>query len=120
METAMLEQLSALELESATIRYSDASLFMRVLDLVAAEQGVDGATLANGLKFMVPMLLTEVQNPEFSAMVTEAVNTFVDDPQNIEIAAEPDSPVGVDALMSAEEDPFILLDLLNVQVRANQ
>lgn len=120
MEQAMLDQLAGLQLESATIRYDDASLFMKVLDIIAAEQGVDGATLANGLKFMVPMILTEIQNPEFSSMVTEAVNAFVDDPQNFEISAEPDSPVGAEAFMAAEEDPFVLIDLLNVQVRANQ
>ncbi len=119
-EEAMLEKLMEIQVEKLAIRYEDASLFMKILDFAAAEQGIDGATLASGLKFMVPMVLAEVPDAAFKASVTRAVNAFIDNPQSIEIVAEPDSPVGVAEFAAAEDDPFVLVDLLNVQVRANQ
>lgn len=117
---AMLAQFAQLQIERLSVRYDDDSLFMKTLDFIGAEQGIDGATFASGLKFMVPMMLTEVQNAEFTAMVSSAVNAFIDDPRNIEIAAEPTTPVGFDALADVEEDPLALIDILNIKVRANQ
>lgn len=120
LETAMFDLLSQLEIESAKLRYEDASLFMKVLDFVGAEQGVDGATFANGLKFMVPMLLVDVPNAAFKTSVQSAVNAFVDNPQSIELVAEPQAPVSIGAFEAVIDDPFSLIDLLNVSVRANQ
>ncbi|MCD7058895.1 hypothetical protein [Pelagibacterium xiamenense] len=120
LSQSMLAEFAALKLDSASIRYNDASLFMKALDFAAAEQGLDGATFAQGLKFTVPMLLAELDNANFSEMVSGAVNAFIDDPQNFEIAAEPAQPVGVEEFMGVEDDPMLLIDLLNLQVRANQ
>lgn len=117
---AMLAQFAQLQIERLSVRYDDDSLFMKVLDFIGAEQGIDGKTFASGLKFMVPMMLTEVQNPEFTAMVTGSVNAFIDDPRNLEIAAEPETPVGFEVLAEAEEDPLALIDILSIKVRANQ
>lgn len=120
IESAMAEKMMQVQIESLSLRYDDASLFMKALDFIGAEQGVDGATFANGLKFMVPLALAELPDAAFKTEVTQAVNAFIDDPQNFEIVAEPDEPVGVEALAAAEEDPLALVDLLNVTVRANQ
>lgn len=120
IEDSMMALFAGIEIESVKLRYEDASLFMKALDFAGAEQGVDGATFANGLKFMVPMMLVEVPNAAFKASAQSAVNSFVDDPQSIEIVAEPETPVGIDALEVAIDDPFALIDLLNVSVRANQ
>lgn len=120
LDETMMALFSDVEIERASLRYEDASLFMKILDFVGAEQGVDGATFANGLKFMVPMMLTEVPDADFRASVTQAVNAFIDNPQSFEIIAEPESPVSFDVFATAEEDPFALVDLLNVSVRANQ
>jgi hypothetical protein len=119
-EDAMLEKLMDVEIEAMSVRYGDASLFMKILDFAGAEQGVDGATFASGLKFMVPMMLTEVPNAGFKAMVTREVNAFINDPQSIEIIAAPETPVKFTDLSVAEDDPFALIDLLNLAVRANQ
>lgn len=119
-ERAVWDEFSALQINGLSVRYDDSSLLYKVLDFVAAEQGVDGATLANGLKFMVPMALAEVDNAAFTSQVTEAVNAFLDDPQNLEIAAEPAQPVGIGNFEGIEDDPFALIDELGLTVRANQ
>lgn len=117
---ATLAKMAELKLARASLRYDDASLFMKVVDLAAAEQGTDGATLLQGIKFSVPMMLMEVDNPPFVTMISTALNAFIDAPGNIAVSAAPDEPVGVDVMMAAEEDPMVLIDLLNVQVTANQ
>ncbi|WP_404399993.1 hypothetical protein [Pelagibacterium halotolerans] len=120
LQESMLAEFDTLKLENASIRYDDASLFMKALDFAAAEQGLDGATFAQGLKFTVPMMLVDLDNAAFSEMVTSAANAFIDDPRNLEIAAEPAQPVGIEEFMGVEDDPLLLIDLLNLQVRANQ
>lgn len=124
MSEAMLEKMADLKLVGGALRYDDDSLFMKVLDFIGAEQGVDGETFKAGLQFMVPMALAEVENEAFKTMVTSAVNTFIADPQNFTISVEPGEPVafsefeGMEA--EIEADPFILVDRLNVQITANQ
>ncbi|WP_421953078.1 hypothetical protein [Pelagibacterium sp.] len=124
MSDAMLEKMADLKLVGGAVRYDDDSLFMKVLDFIGAEQGVDGETFKAGLQFMVPMALAEVENEAFKSMVTSAVNTFIADPQNFTISVEPGEPVafsefeGMEA--EIEADPFILVDRLNVQITANQ
>ena len=124
---AMTESTTALladtTLVSSSVRYEDNSLFMKLLDFVGAEQGVDGETFKAGLQFMVPMLLAEVQDQDFRTMVTSAVNAFVNDPQNFTISVQPDSPVAFSEFENRaaeiEEDPFVLVEMLNVEVSAN-
>ncbi len=124
MSEAMMEPLANVKLVSGALRYDDNSLFMKVLDLVGAEQGVDGETFKAGLQFMVPMALAEVENEAFKTMVTSAVNTFIADPQNFTISVEPEEPIAFsefeDMEAEVEADPFVLVDLLNVQITANQ
>lgn len=122
IDAAMLDSVSALTIVNGSIRYEDDSLFMKTLDFVGAEQGVDGETFAAGLRFMVPMVLAEVENPAFRTMVTEAVNTFIEDPQSFTISIEPEEPIAFADFetLDIEADPFVVLELLNVQVTANQ
>lgn len=124
MSEGILASMDGLRLESGSLRYDDASLFNKVLDFIGAEQGVDGETFKAGLRFMVPMMLTEVRNAEFKGMVNDAVNAFISDPQNFVISVEPDAPIAFAELESLEAefdaDPFALVDLLNIKIRANQ
>lgn len=124
MSDAMLEMMGEWRLIDGSIRYDDASLFMKMLDFIGAEQGVDGETFKAGLQFMVPMALAEVQNEAFKSMVTNAVNTFIADPQNFVISVAPAEPIAVSEFEAMaddiEADPFVLVDTLNLQISANQ
>lgn len=124
MSYAMLETMGDFRLVDGSIRYDDASLFMKVLDFVGAEQGVDGETFKAGLQFMVPMALADVQNEAFKSMVTNAVNTFIADPQNFIIAVNPDEPIAFSEFEAMadeiEADPFVLVETLNLTISANQ
>lgn len=121
IDDAMMASFENLAVASGSIRYEDDSLFMKVLDFVGAEQGVDGATFAAGLRFMVPMVLSEVEDPELRAMVTEAVNSFIENPQSFTISIAPEEPVRFSDFehLDIEADPYVILEQLNVQVTAN-
>ena len=124
LSLAMGEMLGDMTLVSGSARYEDNSLFMKVLDFVGAEQGVDGETFKAGLAFMVPMALAEVENVAFKTMVNAAVNSFIADPQNFTISVAPEPPVAFSEFKARadeiEADPFVLVDMLNVQITANQ
>ncbi|RDE10041.1 hypothetical protein [Pelagibacterium lacus] len=123
MSQSMLASMEDVKLASGSLRYDDASLFMKVLEIIGAEQGVDADTFKAGLQFMVPMALAEVEDQAFKTMVTNAVNTFIADPQNFTISVAPDEPVAFSTFEERadeiESDPFVLVDLLNVQITAN-
>lgn len=124
MSMDMLADMDTVALASASVRYDDSSLFMKVLDFIGQEQGVDGATFAQGLQFMVPMMMVEVENEAFKTMVTSAVNTFIEDPQNFTVSVAPQEPIAFSAFADmqaeVEADPFVLVDRLGVEVTANQ
>lgn len=124
LSDSMLELMADVTLVDGALRYDDNSLFTKVLDFVGAEQGVDGETFKAGLQFMVPMALAEVTNADFKAMVTNAVNAFIADPQNFTISIEPEEPIAFSQFegmeSEIESDPFVLVDLLNLQITANQ
>lgn len=122
-DDAMMAHMANLSLVDGSLRYEDASLFNKTLEFVGAQQGVDGETFKAGLQFMVPMTLAEVENEDFKAMVTAAVNTFIADPQNFTISAEPAEPLAFSEFETRaaeiEADPFILVDMLNLRISAN-
>lgn len=123
-EAAAMDNMANMALVDGSLRYEDASLFNKVLDFVGAQQGVDGETFKAGLQFMVPMTLAEVENEDFKAMVTSAVNTFIADPQNFTISVEPAEPIAFTEFETRspeiEADPFVLVDMLNLRITANE
>jgi hypothetical protein len=131
---AILDRLSEMSLVSTSLRYEDDSLFMKVLDMIGAEEGVDGETMKAGLKFMVPMALAELDDEDFKTMVRDALNAFVDDPRNVALYLEPEHPIDLVELGAIFDEVLLaelsfsqpsyafadLVDLLGVRIVANQ
>jgi hypothetical protein len=117
---AMLGLMQQLTFHGASLRFDDDSLTSKVLDYVAKQQGVKPTDIANQAKAIVPFLTAQLNNPELSGQITAAVNTFLDDPQSIEVSAAPASPVPF-ALIAAGgmSDPIELPKMLGVAVKAN-
>lgn len=117
---AMLGLLQQLTLNSASIRFDDASLTAKVLDYIAAQQGMKAADIANQAKAIVPFGMAQLNDPELTRQVTEAVNAYLDKPGSIEIAARPASPVPFALIMAgAMTSPKDLTKTLGVEVKAN-
>jgi len=118
---AMLGLMQQLSFNGASIRYKDASLTGKVLDYVGKQQGMSGKDVANQAKAIVPFGMSQLNNPELTAEVSAAVNTFLDDPKSLEISAEPPSSVPFALIMAgAMSNPLDLPKTLGVKVKANQ
>ena len=118
---AMLGLMQQITFHSAKIRFDDNSLTNKVLEFVAAQQGMKPSDIANQAKAILPFALAQLNNPEFATQVTMAVSAYLDNPQNIEVNANPGTPLPVALLiaggMSAPEN---LPNQLGVKVLANQ
>ncbi|WP_449619159.1 hypothetical protein [Rhizobium halophilum] len=118
---AMLGLMQRLTFNSAEIRFEDAGIINRALDYAGKEQGVSGETMAQMLKGMTPLMLAQYNVPKLQTMVSEAVNTFLDNPGSFKISAEPANPVPFPMIMGAAMGaPNTLPDVLGVTVEANQ
>lgn len=120
-QLAMLGLLQQLNFHGASIRFDDDSLTEKVLSYAAKQQGAQPGDIANQAKFMLPMMLAPLNNPDFVASVTEAVSAFLDNPQNLTISAQPEKPVPFALIAAgAMAAPQGLIQQLGVTVTANE
>ncbi|TIP29743.1 MAG: hypothetical protein E5X67_05705 [Mesorhizobium sp.] len=118
---AMLGVLQQLSFNGASIRFDDDSLTNKVLDYVGKQQGMSAKDVANQAKAVVPFGMAQLNNPELTAQVSAAVGKFLDDPQSIEILAEPPAAVPFALIMAgAMSNPVDLTKTLGVTVKANE
>ncbi len=117
---AGMELAQAIILTSASIRYDDASLAGKLLDMFAAQSGAERAAFVEGLKAMLPTLVGQAGIPALTDMVVPQVSAFLDDPQSLEIAVKPASPTSVLVLSAAAANPAGLIKALGLAVTANQ
>ena len=89
---AILGLMQQLTFHSAEISFSDDSLTNKVLEFVAAAQGMRPADIANQAKAILPFALGQLGNPELTMQATQAVSAFLDNPQSIRLRAAPASP----------------------------
>ncbi|TIL94854.1 MAG: hypothetical protein E5Y73_10010 [Mesorhizobium sp.] len=118
---AMLGVLQQLSFNSASIRFDDDSLTNKMLDYVGKQQGMSGKDVANQAKAVVPFGMAQLNNPELTAQVSAAVGKYLDDPQSIEILAEPPAAVPFALIMAgAMSNPADLTKTLGVTVKAKE
>ena len=118
---AVLGLMQQLTFHSASLRWDDDSLTNKVLDYVAKQQNMKPADIKNQAKAIIPFLTAQLNNPELSSQISTAVNAFLDDPKNIEVSAEPATPVPFAQIAAASMgNPLDLTKTLNVQVTANE
>lgn len=118
---AMLGLMQQLTLANVSVRFDDDSLTNKVIDYVAKMQNVTAADLKNQVKAIMPFMTAQLNNPDLNQQVVSAVNAFLDSPKNIEIAAEPATPVPFSQLAAAGmSNPIELTRTLGLRVTANQ
>ncbi|MDV3253219.1 hypothetical protein DevBK_17915 [Devosia sp. BK] len=115
-----MELLQAVTLTSSSLRYDDAGLAPKLLDLFASQSGADRAAFVESLKAMVPQLVGQAGVPELTDMVVPQVNTFLDDPKSIEVAVKPATPTTLLVLSAAAANPASLISALGLAITANQ
>jgi len=117
---AMLGLMQRLTFNSAQISFDDDGITGRALDYTGKQQGMSGEQMAQMVKAMAPLMLAQYNVPALQNMVSEAVNTFIDNPGNLVITAEPSKPVPFPMIMGAAMGaPTTLPEVLGVTVKAN-
>ncbi len=111
---------SAAEVHRLRIRYDDDSLAGRVLNFLAAKQGLDRDAYVQQISAALPFLLASLNNPAFQNQVVKALIGFLRDPHSLTIDIQPDSPVsGAELLSLAKTSPGAIPDRLKATVTAN-
>jgi hypothetical protein len=117
----MLGLMQQLSFGGASIRFDDHSVTNKVLAYLGKQQGVSAEQMATAAKVMLPLALARLKNPEFQQEISDAVGTFLDDPQSLTVEAKPDKPVPFPMIMGAAmAAPETLPGVLSVTVTANQ
>ena len=86
MGLAAMGMMQQLTFNNLAVRFDDASLANKVLDMVASQQGMSRDQMVQGLQAMLPFALGQLNNPEFKKSVTEAVSLYLSNPRNIQVA----------------------------------
>lgn len=117
---AMLGLMQRLTFNSAMVRFDDAGITEKGLDVVGKQQGTTGDQIAQMVKAMTPMVLAQYNIPELQNALSEAVNTYLDKPGNLTITAQPQNPVPFPMILGAGMGaPNTLPKVLGVTVKAN-
>lgn len=117
---AMLGLMQRLTFNSAMIRFDDAGITEKGLDVVAKQQGTTADQLAQMIKAMTPIVLAQYNIPELQNALSQAVNTYLDNPGSLTITAQPQNPVPFPMILGAGMGaPNTLPQVLGVTVKAN-
>jgi hypothetical protein len=117
---AMLGLVQQMTLVDAQIRFEDAGITKRGLDYAGKSNGADGAQMAQMVKGMVPILLAQAKLGAIQNEISAAVNTYIDDPKALTIAAAPANPVAFPMIMGAAMGaPETIPGLIGLKVTAN-
>ncbi len=116
---AGMEIAQALSIGATSLRYDDAGLAPKLLDLFAAQSGVERAEFVDSLKAMLPAMIAESGMSALNDVVVPPVSAFLEDPQSLEVAINPPSPTTVLVLAAAAANPAGLINALGLTVTSN-
>jgi hypothetical protein len=107
-------------LERLTIRFDNAGIVERALDMQAKMMGASREDIVAQLNGALPFMLNAINNPPFQEKVAKAGQAFLADPKSVTITLAPAQPVTFEAIMgSAMAAPQTLPDMLAIDVTAN-
>jgi hypothetical protein len=115
----ILQLTSNIAVSGLKVGFTDGSLTNRLIDFFAASQNMDRAQIIATAAASVQLGLTELKNQDFTNRVIAAVNSFLASPASIHVQAAM-APVKVEQFIQAGEDPAALMNLLQVEVKANE
>ena len=117
--TTAQQVVALLTVNSANVSFDDKSIVDKGMGIVAAQQGVDVATLKAQAVGMLPFVLQVLNKPQFVSELSDAIKTFLDTGGTIVASATPSAPVSIIQLIGVGASaPGAVIDLLNVKVSA--
>lgn len=116
----LLSMAADLSFGSLNIRFDDDSVTNKIMDFIGEEEGLSRKGMISTIAQILPAMMGQMEMPVLAEEVTDAVLSFLRDPQSIEIDASPSEPIPFMALMAVAQNPSIAKDMLNLSVTANQ
>jgi len=121
MGFAMTGPAGQVTFRSGSIRFDDASATKKALAYAGGKQGMTGEQMAQIIQGLMPLAVWRLGMPELQDQIANAARTYLGNPQNITVSANPAAPVPVPLIISTRiNDPWKLARLLNIQVTANE
>lgn len=118
--TTLRPLLAPVTINGLTARFEDQSLTRKVLNLFAAERGLDEPSLIANAAAAVQIGQTDLRLQIFNDQLNAAVRTFLADPKSISIRTQPAEPIELGKLIvSLSRDPGSLVLMLNPTIWAN-
>ncbi len=116
----LMGTVTQLSFNNLSVRFDDDSISDKIITMAGKEKGMSRQDIIGTVKAMLPAVMADVASPVFINEVVAAVTSFIENPQSIEVTANPEKPLPALTIMAAAQDPSVVLDMLNVSVQANQ
>lgn len=118
---AMLGLVQQLTFHSASIRFNDDGITEKALDEIASKRNTTTDDIITQSTTALQQQIASFAGSDLAETVSQAVGTFLENPQHFEISAQPDNPVPFAMLMGAAMgSPDMLVQQLGLSVTANQ
>ncbi len=115
---ASLMAFKDLDLRYFTVSFKDDSITGRGIKYASKQMGQPAEQLTAAAPMMIGMGMGQLQMPELTAMVSDAVGKFLAKPGTISVSVKPEKPVPFMNIAAGSSDPKSLVKLLNLQVSA--
>ncbi len=119
---AMKSLQSTVTLENASVRFENAGIAEKLLDMQAKSMGATRDSLAMMLPAALPLAFGQlnITDTAFQQKVVDAVTAFLKDPKSFTISLKPATPVLLESLgQQAMSSPSSIPGLLAIDVQAN-
>jgi hypothetical protein len=114
------EARSETKLENLEVRFDNAGVVERALDMHAALIMGSRADAVAQINAALPLVLGILGNDAFQAKLAPAIESFLGDPRSISFSATPNEPVSLEQIFATGlSNPRGLPDLLGADVSAN-
>ncbi len=113
--------IQQLKFGDVSIRYDDNSLTNRILNYYAKKNGVTREDFIKQTKAMLPLLGSQIDDPDFVKATSEQIGNFLDNPKSLTVSATPDKSVPLPVLYATGSISMAkLIDLIKLKVEANK
>ncbi|MDR3472882.1 MAG: hypothetical protein P4M09_14555 [Devosia sp.] len=122
--TAMLlNSLQSLFLNSASLRFDDASITTKLLDFGAKQAGVTRDAFINQLVAEMPGQMNESGSEQVPVQMVQTMQAtaraFLTNPHSVEVRLAPKAPLGVLGIVAAAMAPMNLADQIGLKILVN-
>lgn len=113
--------MQQLTFHGAAVRFVDDGLAEKGLAQAAREQGSSPEDIVSQLRAAIPLQLSPLLGEELAGQIADAVGTFLESPDSIEISARPASPLPFAMLMGAAMvSPEMLAKQIELTIVTNE